>query len=162
MMMRLMVTIKSPRWHTMLVLTTHKIWSTSCIAIRPIKKEKLHPSAIAHLEPTTSIPSSLFSTMSDGFKKGWARKDPAKKKAIAAHFSKPAPEKNSEITAHLSDTGYDSEHTVGSKGTYHFASGFDADDDAVSDGGIEAKEDTNPTSRSMQHHLPNILLIKAS
>ena len=92
------------------------------------------------MDPTTNIPSSLFSTMSDDFKKGWAREDPAKKKAIANHFSKPIPTKNSEITAYLSDTGYDSEHTAASEGTYHFGSGFDADDDAGSDGGIEATD----------------------
>ena len=88
--------------------------------------------------------------MSDDCKKGWSREDTAKKKAIAAHFSKPAPTMNSEITAYLSDTGYDSEHTAGSEATYVFATGFDADDDAGSDGGIEAKsEDPDITTKAV-------------
>ena len=58
---------------------------------------------------------------------------------------KPALKKNSEITAYLSDTGYGSKYAAGLEGTYHFASGFNADDDAGSDGGMEAKNNTNVT-----------------
>ena len=106
------------------------------------------------------IPQPLFRKCSDDLKDSWRKENPVNKKAIAQHFARGAPKKNSELSVYASESEYDSGYdTHNSEGTWGLVSDYGSDGDN-SNGEMEGTRmtanaaSTRPSTSSLQYKRP--------